>query len=451
MRKLTHEQFMERFYKKNKHAQNIEVLGTYVNTNTKILCKCKVCEHEWAPTAGSLLNGKGCPECSGKIKPTHEQFMKNFYKKNKHAQDIEILGIYKNNHTKIKCKCKIDEHQWEATPNNLLNGSGCPKCAGKIKPTTEEFINELQQINPNIKVLGTYINSQTKILCKCKIDGYEWEALPNHLLNGHGCPKCGIKRASGNNTKTHEQFMQNLYEKNIQAQNIEIIGTYIKDSVKIKCRCKICDHEWTVRPNSLLHGCGCPKCGKKRAAQKQSKTHEQFIIELHQINPDIEILGHYKNNKTKIKCRCKKCGHEWSTKPDDLLKEHGCPKCNISRGEKRIAQYLDNLGIDYIYNMCYFKDLVGTGGGLLRPDFIIPSLKIWIEYDGMQHSKPVNFRGAMSEQQLHYRFKYTQQNDQIKNQYAKDNNWTLIRIPFTEYDNIEQILAEYIEQEEQVI
>ena len=61
MRKLTHEQFMERFYKKNKHAQNIEVLGTYVNTNTKILCKCKVCEHEWAPTAGSLLNGKGYP------------------------------------------------------------------------------------------------------------------------------------------------------------------------------------------------------------------------------------------------------------------------------------------------------------------------------------------------------------------------------------------------------
>lgn len=31
---------------------------------------------------------------------------------------------------------------------------------------------------------------------------------------------------------------------------------------------------------------------------------------------------------------------------------------------------------------------------------------------------------------------------------AKDNNWTLIRIPFTEYDNIEQILAEYIEQEQ---
>ena len=116
------------------------------------------------------------------------------------------------------------------------------------------------------------------------------------------------------------------------------------------------------------------------------------------------------------------------------------------KGEKRIAQYLDNLYIDYIFNMCYFKDLVGTGGGLMRPDFIIPSLKIWIEYDGIQHSEPVDFRGGMSAEEVQQLFNYTQQNDNIKNQYAKDNNWTLIRIPYTEYDNIEQILDSYLEE-----
>lgn len=84
----------------------------------------------------------------------------------------------------------------------------------------------------------------------------------------------------------------------------------------------------------------------------------------------------------------------------------------------------------------------------LRPDFIIPSLKIWIEFDGRQHFEPVDFTSKWNEQQLQEQFKIVQQNDQIKNQYAKDNNWTLIRIPFTEYDNIEQILAEYIEQEQ---
>lgn len=212
---------------------------------------------------------------------------------------------------------------------------------------------------------------------------------------------------------------------------------------KVKCKCKIDGYEWSPRPNTLLHGHGCPKC-----AGKLIPTTEEFKEKLYQINPDIEIIGHYVMSLKKIQCKCKKCGHEWKATPNSLLQGAGCPKCKTTKGEKRIAQYLDNLNIHYIYNKKYFKDLVGAGGGLLRPDFIIPSLKIWIEFDGQQHFEPVNFTGAMSEQQLQELFEYTQQNDQIKDQYAKDNNWTLIRIPFTEYDNIEQILAEYIEQEQ---
>ena len=302
---------------------------------------------------------------------THEEFMEKFYKQNKHANDIEVLGTYKNNYTKIKCKCKIDGHEWESIPKDLLSGHGCAKCGGTAKLTQKQFIAELHRVNSNIQVLGTYKNNRTKIKCKCKVDGYEWTPTPNTLLQGHGCPKCG--------------------------------GT-----------------------------------GKL--------THEEFMEKLKQVSPDIEILGTYKTNKTKIKCRCTTCEYEWETTPNSLFRGRGCPKCNTSKGEKRIAQYLDNLGIDYIYNMCYFKDLVGTGGRLLRPDFIISSMKIWIEYDGEQHFRPVDFTSAMSEQQIQANFKIVQQNDQIKNQYAKDNNWILVRIPYTEYDNIEQILDSYLEE-----
>ena len=34
----------------------------------------------------------------------------------------------------------------------------------------------------------------------------------------------------------------------------------------------------------------------------------------------------------------------------------------------------------------------------------------------------------------------TQRNDNIKNQYCKDNNIKLVRIPYWEFDNIENIL-----------
>lgn len=378
---------------------------------------------------------------------THEEFLNKFYEKNEHAQDIEILGTYINNKTKIRCRCKIDGYEWSVRPADLLRGRGCPKCgekrtAQKQAKTHEQFIKELHKISPDIEILGTYINTYTKIKCRCKIDGYEWEALPQNLLSGSGCPKCAIKIVTQKNTKTYEQFMEELQQIN---KDIEVLGTYVNATTKILCKCKVDEYEWKMTPNHLLHGYGCPKCGGNLKL-----THKEFITKVKQVNPNIEVLCTYVNSRTKIKCKCAVCEHEWEALPQNLLNGSGCPKCSTSKGEKRIAQYLDKLGIDYIYDKRYFKDLVSACGSLLRPDFIIPSLKIWIEYDGIQHFKPTDFTGKMSEQQLHEQFKIVQQNDQIKDQYAKDNNWTLIRIPFTEYDNIEQILAAYLKQEQAV-
>lgn len=299
------------------------------------------------------------------------------------------------------------------------------------KLTQAEFEEKLRKQNKHaqdIELLEDYVGSQLKIKVKCKKCGHEWTPKANNLLLGHGCPKC--------NNVTYEQFINRLQQVN---PNIEIRGTYINITTKVNCKCKKCEHEWKATPDSLLHRHGCPKC-----AGNIKLTQEKFITKLHQVNPDIKVLGTYINNSTKIKCKCMICDHEWEAAPKHLLSGHGCPKCNTSQGEKRIAQYLDNLGIHYIYDKPYFNDLFGIGGRLLRPDFIIPSLKIWIEFDGIQHFKPVDFAGNISKQQIQLNFKLVQQNDQIKDQYAKDNNWTLIRIPYTEYDNIEQILAGYL-------
>ena len=38
------------------------------------------------------------------------------------------------------------------------------------------------------------------------------------------------------------------------------------------------------------------------------------------------------------------------------------------------------------------------------------------------------------------KFKETQENDKIKNEYAKKHNWKLIRIPYWDFDKIEEIL-----------
>lgn len=39
--------------------------------------------------------------------------------------------------------------------------------------TQEEYIQRVAEVNPDIEVLGVYVDSKTNILHKCKIDGYE--------------------------------------------------------------------------------------------------------------------------------------------------------------------------------------------------------------------------------------------------------------------------------------
>ena len=53
-----------------------------------------------------------------------------------------------------------------------------------------------------------------------------------------------------------------------------------------------------------------------------------------------------------------------------------------------------------------------------------------LEYDGEQHFKPVELWGG--EEQL----KIQQQRDKNKDEWCKENNIKLIRIPYTDYDKI---------------
>ena len=110
--------------------------------------------------------------------------------------DIKPLESYVNRKTKIEVMCKTCGHKWRASPNSLLNkstGNGCPNCAHRnITKSHKQYLEEANNINPNIQVVGEYKNSNTKIKVKCLVNdcGYEWNVYPNNILKGHGCPKC---------------------------------------------------------------------------------------------------------------------------------------------------------------------------------------------------------------------------------------------------------------------
>lgn len=203
-------------------------------------------------------------------KKTHEEFMRDFEEKQpENFKNIEILGEYVNNRTKIKFRCRVDGYIGEVAPDHLLTGTGCPRCSGKERYTTKSFKEKIKEINPYVEVIGEYINNYTKIKCRCLIDGYEWETAPSNLLSGCGCPICGKSLKL-----TTESFKEKLKKIN---PNIEVIGEYVNNRTKIKCRCLIDGYEWEATPSNLLCGAGCPRCAHAGESWMDRALHEILL------------------------------------------------------------------------------------------------------------------------------------------------------------------------------
>ena len=69
-----------------------------------------------------------------------------------------------------------------------------------------------------------------------------------------------------------------------------------------------------------------------------------------------------------------------------------------------------------------------------------------VEYDGIGHFEPINFNG-INDKRANEGFKKQKLHDQIKDKYCLDNNIKLIRIPYWEFDNIENILKQELNLE----
>lgn len=94
----THLQYEEDLHKINPHIEPIE---DYINTDTVILHKCKVCEHIWPIKPNHTLAGHGCPVCDqshGEREIT--QWLKNHF--------IDYIPQYKFNDCRDKLPLPFD-------------------------------------------------------------------------------------------------------------------------------------------------------------------------------------------------------------------------------------------------------------------------------------------------------------------------------------------------------
>lgn len=134
------------------------------------------------------------------------------------------------------------------------------------KKTHNEYVEEVKHINPNINVKGKYIDAKTKILHQCMIDNCEWNATPNNILRGRGCPVCKGNHAVAGKTDiqtTRPDLMKEWNWSKNNAINLEPDKLKENSNRKAWWICKH-GHEWEAVISSRSGGVGCPICAKEK-------------------------------------------------------------------------------------------------------------------------------------------------------------------------------------------
>lgn len=171
----------EEYYKEvTKINPDIEITGFYVNGNSKMNCKCKICGYEWTSTARNLINPKKCLGCMHNKRTfeypdiTHDDFC-NIIKEN--YPSLKITGTYYKGLNLISCTCTDCGYHTRVRVQMLLEGTyECQICKDG-KENIKYGLNDIKTVNPVLyeclkdkSISNKYtINSRAKtdFICPC--------------------------------------------------------------------------------------------------------------------------------------------------------------------------------------------------------------------------------------------------------------------------------------------
>ena len=201
-----------------------------------------------------------------------------------------------------------------------------------MKKDYAEIFKELVEQNDYV-LLSDYVNARTKVKIRCN-KGHEYKVTPNEFKKGSRCPECPRNYS----IQAKKEFLELLTK-----EGYILIGEYTNNKTKVLIRCDK-GHEYKVKPNDFKSGYRCPICSCNCPIQAKKEFLELLAKERY------ELIGEYKNNKTKIKIRCKK-GHEYKVKPSHFKQGIRCPICAGCcpiQAEKDFLELLESIGYELI-------------------------------------------------------------------------------------------------------
>lgn len=296
------------------------------------------------------------------------------------------------------------------------------------------------------KLLSTeYVRNDKNLELQCKCGNVFITTFARFKkIKQYQCKNCSTEALHSDQRLSYDSVKQYIeIESNSGCKLLS--KTYKKNTHRLEIMCK-CGNVFFTSYNKFRtqNHQQCKECGLEIRCKARRVPYNiiKNYIEIESDSSCKLITTEIKSVTQKLKIVCK-CGNIFykSFSKFKTANQQTCPCCAKSKGEISIEKYLIGKNIQYkpqYSNIdCIYKKALPFDFAIIG---INDNILCLIEYDGEQHFKPVAF-GGIKKEIATINFEEIKIRDQIKNDYCQQNNITLIRIPYWEFDNIEQILA----------
>jgi len=269
----------------------------------------------------------------------------------------------------------------------------------------------------------------------------DWLKTCNKCRLRHKCDSCNYKCVSRGDLKKHKKAVHD---------KIKNVACDICD-YKCSLNCNLNQHKKQVHDKIKNFACDIDDCNFKSSTNSGLIQHKKIVHYKiknsacdiddckYKCSSNSDLKKHKKRVHYKIKnFACDNCNFKSSTNSHLTRHKKICTgSLNISAGELACRNALTAMNIRYKTEVSKVKN---NDGNWTRFDFelSIDDKALYIEYDGNQHTKPISCWGGEKA------FKKLQESDLLKNNWCKDNNKPLLRIPHTKFGSIPQLITDFV-------
>ena len=338
-----------------------------------------------------------------------------------------ICEVEKSYDRKFLVKCLNCSNESIVLLRNLSYSKTCRKCYQFSQSKEQALIIAKKH---NVELLS-YVGKRSDKHHRWSVKCNKCNNIKDSIVRDFD--KCQVCRAN-NQRFSKEDFIEKAKLIHGEKFNYDF-AEYINSITKVKIFCNLCKKIFLQPPGSHLRGNGCLTCSGYKKYTKEEFTKK--AKDIHGIRFDYNLVD-YVNTETKVKIFCNKCKEIFLQAPHNHLGGNGCPVCKLSKGEIKVANFLSGKKI-FFEKQKIFDNLISINH--LKFDFYLPELNLLIEYDGEGHYKLI-FGSTIEDKKKN--LEYIQKNDQIKNQWAIANNIPLLRIPYWNFNRIEELIEAFI-------